>query len=1118
MDSENLILGEKLSELPVFAGELPDGSLLLASVLEDTKYISVALNANQWLNTVLQNISVSLNLGTAAKKNVGSKPGTVPLIQENGKLLSTILPDEAFKIGPQGPVGPYYIPSVSSVGILSWTNTGSLPNPLSVNIRGPEGPQGIQGIPGAQGEPGKDGTALKIDATGNTSDRTDYNDQASGFTFMALDVEPPILYVKNSDEIGDFWAAIDYRGPQGPQGIQGAPGVNGSNGEPGATFIPRVSSAGVLTWSNTAGLVNPSPVNIMGPAGSTGKQGPAGERGPGLVPKYSVTTAEFEAPGGLKETAVLNDVIYLTDTGYLWVRVATTGDPIEDWMSMEFRGPQGLAGSVGADGSAGATFYPSVGANGYIYWSNNGGLTNPTPVSIRGPAGPAFTYDDFTAEQLEALRGPAGSDGKQGVDGAPGPMGSTGPYYYPNYDINTGYLSWTNNGGLENPDPVQIVITGSGGTVVPGKDGVTFYPYFNSDTGELYWSNNGELTNPDPMYIVGPAGSDGKQGVDGAPGPEGPQGPAGETGPYFIPSYNSNTGELSWTNNGGLENPETMYIRGPAGSDGKQGVDGAPGPEGPQGQQGPAGADGPYFVPSFNSTTGYLSWSNTGGLENPADMYIVGPKGDAFTYADFTEEQLAGLVGPQGPEGPAGMVARITDWNSTTKYAKNALVYYSRGTYQNKYSTTEIGKEPTSSAWWQPVALGADPLIILFGATNSDDPSDFHTPYEDGDSYIITSVDGGRTYSGPILFTGPEGPSGNDVQIQYSMDSTTWYSNPVGIDAYYIRFSTDGGLSWGDGIYTRGTQGPKGDAFTFDDFTSTQLESLRGPMGSTGPMGPRGIQGPTGPYFYPLYNSISGFISWTNNGGFENPEDMYVRGDTGSAGKVQIVSVTTLLAGLPATISETSSSSDFNRQYILGIPRGAEGTFKQIVEYNKDNSYEQASLVTYMGNCYQAQTAILPNDIPDASSNWLTVVQGYKTITWDDVVNKPSVFVTARQSMYSSASPTELYIDKLIIENTSINPDGVVIIDFQTIKESVSSEIAYTPVEGDCFTWEYWVYTTVDITSVILGNNMYSINIPTSIPLIGTKTLVVFTMRARYAPDIATKFKMEVNYAYSVEA
>jgi len=31
-----------------------------------------------------------------------------------------------------------------------------------------------------------------------------------------------------------------------------------------------------------------------------------------------------------------------------------------------------------------------------------------------------------------------------------------------------------------------------------------------------------------------------------------------------------------------------------------------------------------------------------------------GEKGDAFTYADFTPEQLAALVGPQGPPGPKG--------------------------------------------------------------------------------------------------------------------------------------------------------------------------------------------------------------------------------------------------------------------------------------------------------------------------------------------------------------------------------------------------------------------------------------------------------------------------------
>jgi hypothetical protein len=52
---------------------------------------------------------------------------------------------------------------------------------------------------------------------------------------------------------------------------------------------------------------------------------------------------------------------------------------------------------------------------------------------------------------------------------------------------------------------------------------------------------------------------------------------------------------------------------------GADGVDGAPGATGPQGDPGPKG-----------------------------------DTGDAFTYADFTPEQLAALTGPQGPQGPAG--------------------------------------------------------------------------------------------------------------------------------------------------------------------------------------------------------------------------------------------------------------------------------------------------------------------------------------------------------------------------------------------------------------------------------------------------------------------------------
>lgn len=45
----------------------------------------------------------------------------------------------------------------------------------------------------------------------------------------------------------------------------------------------------------------------------------------------------------------------------------------------------------------------------------------------------------------------------------------------------------------------------------------------------------------------------------------------------------------------------------------------------------------------------------------------------------------------------------------------------------------------------------------------------------------------------------------------------------------------------------QGETGAKGDAFTFNDFTLEQLESLRGPKGDTGATGPQGTEGAVGP-------------------------------------------------------------------------------------------------------------------------------------------------------------------------------------------------------------------------------------------------------------------------------
>lgn len=57
----------------------------------------------------------------------------------------------------QGPVGAHYTPSVSESGLLRWTNNGGLPNPASVNIKGPKGDKGDTGDTGATGATGATG-------------------------------------------------------------------------------------------------------------------------------------------------------------------------------------------------------------------------------------------------------------------------------------------------------------------------------------------------------------------------------------------------------------------------------------------------------------------------------------------------------------------------------------------------------------------------------------------------------------------------------------------------------------------------------------------------------------------------------------------------------------------------------------------------------------------------------------------------------------------------------------------------------------------------------------------------------------------------------------------------
>lgn len=61
--------------------------------------------------------------------------------------------------------------------------------------------------------------------------------------------------------------------------INGKDGKDGKNGKDGTTFIPSISPDGTISWSNTDGKSNPTPVNVKGQKGDTGAKGDKGDKG-----------------------------------------------------------------------------------------------------------------------------------------------------------------------------------------------------------------------------------------------------------------------------------------------------------------------------------------------------------------------------------------------------------------------------------------------------------------------------------------------------------------------------------------------------------------------------------------------------------------------------------------------------------------------------------------------------------------------------------------------------------------------------------------------------------------------------------------------------------------------
>lgn len=109
-----------------------------------------------------------------------------------------------------------------------------------------------------------------------------------------------------------------------------------------------------------------------------------------------------------------------------------------------------------------------------------------------------------------------------------------------------------------------VVYAGGGEGGGSGANGVTFYPYVSAD-GTLSWSNDRGLTNPNPVNIKGEKGDTGERGEDGAQGPKGDKGDTGEQGPQGKQGIQGPKGDTGAT---GAQGPKgDTGTQGPAGQD-----------------------------------------------------------------------------------------------------------------------------------------------------------------------------------------------------------------------------------------------------------------------------------------------------------------------------------------------------------------------------------------------------------------------------------------------------------------------------------------------------------------------------------------------------------------------
>lgn len=213
----------------------------------------------------------------------------------------------------------------------------------------------------------------------------------------------------------------------------------------------------------------------------------------------------------------------------------------------------------------------------------------------------------------------------------------------------------------------------------------------------------------------------------------------------------------------------------------------------PKGEKGVNGDKGTTFTPAV-AANGDLSWSNNGGLSNPATVNVKGPKGSAYkptvddegnlTWAVTDDASaITGSVNIKGPQGVAGKDFAI------------AKVYNSVAAMNADFSNTAI---PVGSfvVINIPLGDGSDP-----NATDVNNPDNAKMYVKADDAYrFVTDMSGAEGIQGPQGYTFTPAVSSEGV-LSWTTDAPTEsgvvapasvnVKGPKGDDAITPKLSVD---------------------------------------------------------------------------------------------------------------------------------------------------------------------------------------------------------------------------------------------------------------------------------------------------------------------------------------